>query len=73
MYYRIFKHKITIENVDVESFGVEVYEETKLVSKLFDVSTDYNALLKLINSLNENEIDIIHLDAILEDFYLDNV
>jgi hypothetical protein len=73
MYYRIFKHKITIENIQLESYGIEVYEDKVLVHKLFDISTDYDALARLVDSLNEDKIDIIHLDSILEDFYLDNV
>lgn len=73
MYYKVFKHQIVIENTNIESYGIEVYENRALVRKLFDVSTDYDALSRLVDSLNENKIESIHLDSILEDFYLDNV
>lgn len=73
MRYIVFKHNITIKNVVIDSFGIRVYEDNMLIRELFDVSTDYKALKHLVDSLNENEIDIIHLDSILEDFYLDNV
>lgn len=73
MYYKVFKHQIVIENTNIESYGIEVYENRALVRKLFDVSTDYDALSRLVDSFNENKIESIHLDSILEDFYLDNV
>lgn len=73
MRYTIFKHNITIKNVAINSFGIRVYAKNTLICELFDVSTDYKALKNLVDSLNENEIDVIHLDSILEDFYLDNV
>ena len=73
MIYKIFKHKITIENISLESYGIIVFENEKIVRQLFDVSTDYNALSKLVDSLNENGVELVHLDSIIEDFYLDNV
>ena len=73
MYYKIFKHQIKIENVNTESYGIVVCENEKVIRTLFDVSTDYDALTLLVNSLNENKVLSIHLDSIIEDFYLDNV
>ena len=73
MIYKVFKHKITIENISLESYGIIVFENEKIVRQLFDVSTDYNALSKLVDSLNENGVEPVHLDSIIEDFYLDNV
>ena len=73
MYYRIFKHKITIEETQVETYGINIYEYNVIVKKLYDVSTDYEALTRLVDSLNKNDIDIVHIDSILEDFYLENV
>ena len=64
MYYKVFKHQTVIENTNIESYGIEVYENRALVRKLFDVSTDYGALSKLVDSLNENKIESIHLDSI---------
>lgn len=73
MYYKVFKHQTVIENMNIVSYGIKVYENRILVRKLFDVSTDYSALSKLVDSLNKNKIESIHLDSILEDFYLENV
>lgn len=73
MYYKVFKHQTVIENIKIESYGIKVYENRILMRKLFDVSTDYSALSKLVDSLNKNKIESIHLDSILEDFYLENV
>ena len=73
MRYEVFKHIITIENIDIESYGIIVFENKKIVRKIFDVSTDYSALSLLVDLLNKNRVEPIHLDSIIEDFYLDNV
>ena len=73
MKYQIFKHQITIENKIIETYGISIYENKILVDKLYDISTDYNALSHLVDSLNKDRIDLIHFDSMLEDFYLDNV
>ncbi len=73
MKYQIFKHQITIENKIIETYGINIYENKVLIDKLYDISTDYNALSHLVDSLNKDRIALIHFDSILEDFYLDNV
>ena len=55
MYYKIFKHSIKIEDINTESYGIIVCENRKVIRTLFDVSTDYEALVLLVNSLNENK------------------
>lgn len=73
MKYQIFKHDITIENKIVETYGINIYENEVLVDKLYDISTDYDALSQLVYSLNMEKIALVHFDSIIEDFYLDNV
>lgn len=73
MKYQIFKHHITIENSLIETYGINIFENEILVDKLYDISTDYNAISHLVDSLNKDRISLIHFDSILEDFYLDNV
>ncbi len=73
MKYQIFKHDITIENKIVETYGINIYENEVLVDKLYDISTDYDALSQLVYSLNMDKIALVHFDSIIEDFYLDNV
>ena len=73
MRYRFFRHIITIEDIDIESYGIIVFENKKIVRKIFDVSTDYRALSLLVDLLNKNRVEPIHLDSIIEDFHSDNV
>ena len=73
MRYKIFKHKITVEDIIVESYGIIAFENENIIRKLFDVSTDYDALSVLVDLLNNNGVELIHLDSVIEDFYLDNV
>lgn len=73
MKYEIFKHNIKIEDKTVETYGIRICDNKNVIDKLYDVSTDYNAISQLVDSLNKNRIDFIHFNSILEDFYLDNV
>ena len=73
MSYKIFKHKVKIEDLEIQTYGIKVYEQKRLVRTLFDVSTDCNALSEFVSYLNKHRINSIHLDAMIEDYYLDNV
>lgn len=67
--YKIFKHKIKINNIYINTYGIEIINSQKS-RKLHDVSTNKTKLLKLIDGLNKENVDEIHLESILEDFYL---
>ena len=73
MSYEIFRHQIAIENNMIETYGIKVYENNKLLRTVYDVSTDFNAITKLVYLLNVENIELIHFESVLEDFYLDNV
>ena len=71
--YEPFCHYINIEGKRVKTCGIMVFNDKhNLIRTVCDVSTDYNAVKELTKRLNDGNVDIIHLDDILFDFYCDD-
>lgn len=71
MMYLKFRHNINIEKRRVTTYGI-VAVSLKTVKVFKDVSTDGAAVKQLVNRLNDGKAEIVHMPAILEDFYLTN-
>ncbi len=69
MIYDIFKHIIEIEEKQIETYGIVVRNSGKTERTVFDVSENYDAVLSLVNRLNADKVELIHLDSVLEDFF----
>lgn len=73
MKYRVFYHKVTIESESFISAGILMKnEQGKEVRRIYDVSTDFDAIEKFTASLNENDVSPMHFESMLEDFYLEH-
>ncbi|MGN0570473.1 MAG: DUF6514 family protein [Candidatus Fimenecus sp.] len=73
MVYSVFKHKVKLEDKTIESCGINVCDENgSTVRTVWDVSCSFSAVSSLVDSLNRGEVDPVHLDSILEDFYFHN-
>lgn len=73
MRYSIFYHRIKNEFGDFLSAGIFVEDENgKEIKRIFDVSTDFDAIKKFVNSLNENNVSPEHLECLLEDYYAEH-
>lgn len=70
MYLR-FSHYIKIEKRRVKTYGIVVISAKKIEIHR-DVSTDGKALKQIVKRMNEGKVEPVHLDSILEDFYLEN-
>lgn len=71
MKYKLFYHDVKTEYFTFTSAGIEVTDSNgKCIKKLYDVSTDFASLKKLLYSLNENDVSLEHLDGILQDYYI---
>lgn len=68
MYLR-FSHYIKIEKRRVKTYGIAVISANVLEIRR-DVSTDRKALKQLVKRMNEGKAESVHLDSILEDFYM---
>lgn len=71
MCYEIFKHRISIENEEFETYGIVLYSMGNEVLRVFDVSTDYSSLSKFVESINETRLDPFCLGKTLEKYLND--
>ena len=73
MVYSVFKHKVKLAHKTIESCGINVCDENGItVRTVYDVSCSFSAVSSLVESLNSGKVEPVHLDGILEDFYLHN-
>lgn len=70
--YDIFKHIIEIDGKQIETYGIAVRESGKTVKTVFDVSVNCDAVISLVNRLNEGQVELIHFESVLEDFFVEN-
>lgn len=70
MYLR-FSHYIKIGNSRVKTYRIAVISAKKIEIRR-DVSTNGEALKQIVKRMNEGKVEPVHLDSILEDFYLEN-
>lgn len=69
--YMKFSHCIKIEQRRVKTYGIAVISAKKIEIRR-DVSTDSKALKQLVRRMNREKILPVHLDSILEDFYIED-
>lgn len=72
MKYSLFYHKVDA-NSDIKSFlsaGIVVKNDNGIeIKRIYDVSTDFTALEKLVLSLNTDKIELEDLDSVLDNYY----
>ena len=68
MQYQVFNHTIIIENENIRTYGIVLYVNNCEVLRIYDVSTDYQAIIEFIDSINEKHLDPFKLGESLEDF-----
>ena len=68
MVYDIISHCSQVNGAAVTEYGMAIYRRGVLFRVIEDLSTDYGATQKLIDILNEENPDIVHIDDIVEDF-----
>lgn len=69
--YLKFSHYIRIEERRVKTYGIAVLS-VKTLEIRRDVSIDGKAVKELVRKMNKEKIELVHLDSILEDFYLNH-
>lgn len=68
MKYKMFEHTVEIEGKTVKTYGIEFEQDGRLCRRE-DISTDEAAVTELTKKLNYGDIDSVHFDSVLEDFY----
>lgn len=69
MNYEIFKHKIKIDDEAYDSFGIVLYQNGTEVVRVYDVSTDYDSVTRLVGSLNDGSARPDDLPQILRSYF----
>lgn len=68
MEYAIISHKSEVDNVCMTTYGMAIYKCGILFRMIEDISTNLCATQSLIDILNQENPEPIHLDDIVEDF-----
>lgn len=65
-------YKLNCSSEDGEyRFGISAFSGNKLIKSVFNVTENKKDIDKIIEIINELELDICHLDDIIEDYLTD--
>lgn len=68
MKYIMFPHCVKIENKIIKTYGITVFQSKSLIKVIKDVSTERKAVKQLVKDMNKYQIELVHIDDVLEDF-----
>ena len=71
VFYFIIPSKINIENVTYDTYGIGAIENNIIVDYILDLSIEFERVKSFVNMCNDNELSLIHLKDVVEDFLLD--
>ena len=66
--YVAMPHSTKVDNKIVKTCAIVVFEKHIPVKVVKDVSLDVKAVQDLVKRLNENEVELVHLYDVIEDF-----
>lgn len=52
-------------------YGIDIFSQGKLVKSIDGIRNNYNDIILLVNMCNELEIELCHIDDIVEDYLTD--
>mgnify|MGYP003292279998 CR=1 FL=1 len=68
MQYQVFDHIINLENENIKTYGIVLYVNNFEVLRVYDVSTDYQAISDFVDLINKKHLDPFKLGESLEEF-----
>ena len=68
MRYFAFPHYVRIEKRVVKTYGIIAYEKHSRLRIVKDIGVDREAIKHLTDDLNKYQVELIHLDYVIEDF-----
>lgn len=71
MEYALISHKSKINGISLTEYGMAIYKCGILFRIIEDISTNRLATEQLIDILNSEKPDLIHIDDIVEDFCIE--
>jgi hypothetical protein len=73
MKYVALPHFTKVENKIVKTCAIVAFKKHIPVKVVKDVSLDVKAVQDLVKKLNENEVELVHLFDVIEDFYFEQM
>ncbi len=61
---------VSEDNIKYRAYGIDVFEENKLIKTVKDISLERASLERLIHKCNLLNVSLIHIDDVLEDFMM---
>lgn len=68
MQYHVFDHILNIENETINTYGIVLYVKGCEALRVYDVSTNYQAVSDFVDTINKNHLDPFKLGESLEAF-----
>lgn len=72
IYYKLRKDQLYKKEIgEYEAYGIEAQDENgNIIRCIYDISFEKEPLEELVEDCNELELDIIHLDDVIDDFFV---
>lgn len=64
----MFPHLLIIEKHLYITYGAVIFTNRKLLKIIWDFSLDKTEVKKFVEVINNNDIDVLHLDDIIEEY-----
>lgn len=69
MRYEVFEHSVNIDGREITTYGITCCVDNAEAVRVYDVSTDFNSLSKLVESANASHLDPLYLGQTLEKYF----
>ena len=67
--YKIRNDRLFHQDIGTyQSYGIDVFEDNVLINSILDVTHEQQKMESLIALMNELNLDLIHLNDVIEDF-----
>ena len=66
--YFVLPGKTVVENIEYITYGIGVMHDNVMITSIPDITTEFNRLKNFVITCNENDLSLIHLEDVVEDF-----
>lgn len=70
--YFVIPNQANLEDSTYTTYGIGSMHNNLMIAQIPDVTTDFNKIKSLVLTCNENDLSLIHLFDIIEDFITEN-
>ena len=59
---------VSEDNIKYRSYGIDVFEENKLIRTVKDISLNKKSVDELVDKCNDLKVSILHIEDVIQDF-----